>query len=389
MSEHTTFDVAEGIREFPIAIDSEELRTLRQRLATTRWSDREVGDAWQQGPPLEYMKDLCRYWATSYDWRTCEAQLNQYNQCVTEIDGIDLHFVHAPSVHEDATPVVLIHGWPGSIIEFLEVIEPLRNPTAFGGDAADAMHVVIPSLPGYGFSGTPMETGWDIPRVARAMSELMSRLGYHRYIANGTDWGAAVSMALGQIESPDRLVGISLNLAFADPSRYDFEPDALETQFHARQGEYMTKDNGYAVIQSTRPQTIGYSLDDSPIGLAAWIIDKCHSWADFDNELEDAVRRDRLLDNITLYWVTRTGGSSARMYYEAFGALFTDIAPISCPVAYTRAHDIFQISEREARTRFSDLRRYSVADRGGHFLALEQPTWFVRDLRESVRSLIG
>ena len=375
------------IRPFRINVADEQLDDLRRRLAATRWPSAELGAPWQQGPPLSYMQALCGYWATDYDWRSCEERLGRYDHALIEIDGVDVHFLRAPSRHENATPVVLLHGWPGSIIEFLDAIEPLRDPTAHGASAADAIDVVVPSLPGHGFSGVPDEQGWDIPRIARAVSELMNRLGYERYVASGTDWGAVVAMALGQSESPERLAGISLNLAFADPRNYDFEPDQLESRLHARIREYLRSDRGYAVIQSTRPQAIGYALDDSPSGLAAWIVDKFHSWADFGTELEEAVPRDRLLDDITLYWLTRTGTSSARLYYEAFDALFTDLASIACPVAYTRADDIFQLSEREARTRFSDLRRYSVAERGGHFLALEQPAWFAEDLRRSVRAL--
>lgn len=389
MSRRSTHDAIEAIRPFRIDIDDEQLDDLRRRLVATRWSNTELGAPWQQGPPLAYLQELCDYWATEYDWRSCEARLNRYEHGRTEIDGVDLHFIHAPSGHENATPVVLLHGWPGSIIEFLDAIDPLRDPAAHGGRADEAIDVVVPSLPGYGFSGVPTEPGWDIPRIARAVSALMDRLGYEQYVASGTDWGAAVAMALGQSESAERMLGIGLNLAFADPRTYDFAPDDLESRLHARVRDYLRSDNGYAVIQSTRPQTIGYALDDSPAGLAAWIVDKFHSWADFDTDLEEAVRRDRLLDNITLYWLTRTGGSSARLYHEAFGALFTDVAPVDCPVAYTRADDIFQLSEREARTRFSDLRRYSVAERGGHFLALEKPGWFVEDLRASVRALIG
>ncbi|WP_040795718.1 epoxide hydrolase family protein [Nocardia higoensis] len=384
-----TIDTAQAVRPFRIDVDTDELTELRRRLTATRWPDRELVDGWQQGPPLAYMKSLCEYWATTYDWKAREARLNEFDHYLTEIDGLDIHFIHAPSVHPDATPIVLTHGWPGSFVEFLDVIEPLRNPTAFGGSADDAMHVIVPSLPGFGFSGAPKESEWNVPRMAGAISELVRRLGYDRYVVNGTDWGAAIAMSLGQIETTDRLLGLCLNLAFANPENYDFEPNAEESEFHARQGAYFQGDNGYAVIQSTRPQTIGYSLDDSPVGQAAWIVDKFASWVDSDGSFEDVVGRDRLLDNIMVYWTTRTGTSSARMYYEAFAALFTDIPPIDCPVTYTRALDIFQISEREARTRFSDLRRYSVAERGGHFLAFERPEIFVEDLRRSVRALVG
>ncbi|MBD0023550.1 epoxide hydrolase [Gordonia sp. (in: high G+C Gram-positive bacteria)] len=376
------------ITGFRAEVDPGELKDLRRRLAATRWPGAEVGSPWQQGPPVAYMKELCEYWAHGYDWHRCEARLNSFDQHITRIDGLDLHFIHAPSSHGGATPVVLVHGWPGSVIEYLDVIEPLRSPEDFGGSAADAMHVVVPALPGYGFSGKPTENGWDIARIARSISELMLRLGYRRYIAVGTDWGAAVAMSLGQHEDSGRLLGVSLNLAFADPRNYDFEPNDEETAYHARQGAYLNGDNGYAVIQATRPQAIGYALDDSPAGLASWIVDKFHSWVDFDSSIDDAVDRDKLLDNISLYWFTRSATSSAGLYFEAFSSLFTDISPLDCPVAYTRAKDIFQISEREARTRFSDLRRYAGAARGGHFLALEQPAFFVDDLRQSVRALI-
>ena len=309
------------IEPFRIAATDEQLGDLKQRLRNTRWPEQECVDDWTQGIPLSYTQELCKYWLEQYDWRAREEQLNRFPQFRTTIDGLGIHFIHARSPHPDAMPLVISHGWPGSIVEFHKVIEPLTNPTAFGGDAADAFHVVAPSLPGYGFSDKPSRTGWKVQRIARAWSQLMQRLGYTRYAAQGGDWGAVVTMYIG-VQDPDNCLGIHMNLVLAmpDPTMGDLteqEKSALEKMKY-----YNDWDSGYSKQQSTRPQTVGYGLTDSPAGQAAWIIEKFWSWMDCDGHPENVVTRDELLDNVMLYWLPATATSSARLYWESFQQAF-------------------------------------------------------------------
>lgn len=375
------------IRPFEMDIHDSELDELRARLLATRWPSAETAGDWSQGVPLGWMKDITDYWANSYDWRAREKPLSQFDHFVTTIDSVDVHFIHAPSPHPGAVPVIMTHGWPGSFVEFLKVIEPLRNPTAFGGSAEDAMSVVVPSLPGFGFSGKPAEPGWTIERIAQAWDTLMQRLGYKQYIMNGTDWGAHVCMAAAQLPTASHIQGLALNLASADPTGFDFEPNAEEEAFHRHNASYFESGHGYSAQQSTRPQAVGYALDDSPVGQAAWILDKFSSWVDYDKDMGEVLSRDELLDNIMLYWLNRAGASSARLYFESFNSILINMPTIGIPSTYTRAKDVFMFSEREIRTRFTDLRRYGVVQRGGHFLAFEQPQIFIDDLRSSVRAL--
>jgi pimeloyl-ACP methyl ester carboxylesterase len=368
---------------FAIAVPDAELDDLRARLRRTRWPEPEPVDDWSQGVPLAYLQDLCAYWADGYDWRATEAELNALPQFRTPIDGLGIHFLHVRSPHPDALPLVLTHGWPGSIVEFLDVIRPLTEPD----DAADAFHVVCPSLPGYGFSDKPSAPGWGVERIAAAWAELMARLGYTRYGAQGSDWGTSVSACLGQ-QDPAHVAGIHLMppLAPPDPATFgsltDGERDALAALAHARE-----HDSGYSKEHATRPQTIGYALVDSPAGLCAWIVEKLVAWTDGD----DAVSRDRLLDNLMLYWLPRTGASSARLYWESSGRVGEWIeGPTRDVVAVPAGCTVFprelqRPSRRWAERRFTDIRYWSEPERGGHFAALEQPARFVDELRAFFR----
>jgi pimeloyl-ACP methyl ester carboxylesterase len=378
--------MSDRIEPFRIAATDEQLDDLRRRLRATRFPERECVDDWSQGIPLAYVQDLCAYWAEKYDWRAREARLNRFPQFKTAIDGVDIHFLHVRSPHENAMPLVITHGWPGSIVEFHKVIEPLTNPTAFGGDARDAFHVVAPSLPGYGFSGKPSRSGWNVQRIARAWSALMPRLGYQRYAAQGGDWGAMVTTCVG-IQDPENCLGIHLNMPIAPPDPAtmgdltDREKAALAGMQH-----YNDWDSGYSKQQSTRPQTVGYGLTDSPAGQAAWIVEKFWSWTDCDGHPENVLSRDELLDNVMLYWLPANAASSARLYWESFRTPPMD--PITIPVGCSIfPKEIFRTSRRWAEKRFPKLVHFSEMEKGGHFAAFEQPEAFVREVRGCFRKL--
>ena len=373
-----------AIETFRIEATAEQLDDLRRRLRATRWPDRETVDDWSQGIPLAYVQDVCSYWADKYDWRAREARLNRFAQFRTRIDGVGIHFVHVRSPHADALPLVISHGWPGSIVEFHKVIEPLANPTAHGGEARDAFHVVCPSLPGYGFSDKPARAGWKVERIARAWSELMARLGYARYGAQGGDWGAMVTTAIG-LQDTAHCAGIHLNMPIATPDPAtmadltDAEKAALASMQH-----YERWDSGYSKQQSTRPQTVGYGLADSPAGQAAWILEKFWAWTDCDGHPENVLTRDELLDNVMLYWLPGTAASSARLYWESFGTPTLD--PVEVPTGCSIfPKEIFRTSRRWAEKRFRRLVHFREHARGGHFAAFEQPETFVREVRETFR----
>ena len=377
--------MSDEITPFRIDIPDADVDDLRRRLSQTRWPDPETVDDWSQGIPLAYIRDLCGYWLDEYDWRASEARLNRFPQFRTEIDGVDIHFVHARSPEDGALPLVMTHGWPGSIVEFHKVIEPLANPVAFGGDAADAFHVVCPSLPGYGFSGKPGQPGWDTGRIATAWDRLMARLGYSRYAAQGGDWGAQVTTALG-MRHPEHLAGIHLNMPIAFPGRdnggelTEREQAAMATLSH-----YDTWESGYFKEQSTRPQTVGYGLVDSPAGLCAWIIEKFWAWTDCDGDPANVLSRDEMLDNVMLYWLTAAGASSARLYWESFGRPQT--GPVQVPVGCSVfPREIFRASRRWAQKQFPDLRYWNEPAKGGHFAAFEQPALFVDEVRAAFRT---
>jgi len=374
------------IKPFRIAATDAELEDLRRRLRATRFPERECVDDWSQGIPLAYVEDVCRYWADGYDWRAREARLNRFAQYKTEIDGLGIHFIHVRSPHADAMPLVMTHGWPGSIVEFDKVIEPLADPTAHGGSASDAFHVVCPSLPGYGFSNKPARTGWTVERIAKAWTELMPRIGYPRYAAQGGDWGAMVTTSIGA-QDPAHCIGIHLNMPIAppDPSMLgdmtEREQAALaDYQRHAEWG------TGYSKQQSTRPQTVGYALTDSPAGQAAWILEKFWAWTDCDGHPENVLTRDELLDNVMLYWLPAAAASSARLYWQSFRNPVMD--PVDVPVGCSIfPKEIFRTSRRWAEKRYSKLVHFNELERGGHFAAFEQPETFVREVRECFRRM--
>jgi epoxide hydrolase len=379
------------VTEFRLDVPESELEDLRARLRNTRWPERETVDDWTQGVPLAYLRDLCAYWADQYDWRSTEARLNALAQFRTTIDGLAIHFLHVRSPHADALPLIITHGWPGSIVEFLKIIGPLTEPTAHGGDASDAFHVVCPSLPGYGFSDKPARPGWGVERIAHAWAVLMARLGYQRYGAQGSDWGTSVSAGVGQRDA-QHVVGIHLTppLAPPDPATLD---DLTERERAALASiEYSAEwDAGYSLEHATRPQTIGYGLVDSPAALCAWIIEKFVAWTDNDGPLENVLTRDELLDNLMLYWLPRTGASSARLYWESIrqvnlwisGAVADVVdVPTGCSIF---PKELQRPSRRWAEQRFVDIRYWNEPERGGHFAAFEQPELFVNEVRAFFR----
>lgn len=369
------------IRPFTLAVPQEQLDDLNRRLDVVRWPEKETVEDWSQGTPLAALQDLVAYWRRDYDWRVCEARLNGFGQYVTEIDGLDIHFLHVRSPHENAMPLVMTHGWPGSVIEFMRTIGPLTDPIAHGGKAEDAFHVVVPSLPGYGFSGKPAETGWDAYRIGKAWAELMRRLGYGRWFAQGGDWGAVVTHIMGA-QAPEGLVGIHCNMAIARNKREDFTDPGPEEQAAIAAGEhYKEHESGYSTQQSTRPQTIGYALVDSPVALAGWIYEKMMTWTDNRGRPEDALTRDAILDNIMLYWLPGNGASAARLYWESFGAIGRS-GPVMLPAGIsTFPKEITKAPRKWSERILQNIVYWNDVDRGGHFAAWEQPELFVAELR--------
>lgn len=376
-----------AIAPFRIAIGDDVLDDLRSRLRNTRWPEAEPVDDWSQGMPLKWIREMCGYWSERYDWRGREALLNRFAQFTTEIDGLSIHFLHVRSPHPEAMPLIITHGWPGSIVEFQKVIEPLTNPTAFGGDAADAFHVVCPSLPGFGFSAKPKTTGWGVDRIALAWAGLMERLGYKRYGAQGGDWGSAVTTALGAQDS-EHCTGIHITLAMG--ARPDVAGEPTPEEARALQGikHYADWDSGYSKQQSTRPQTLGYGLTDSPSGQAAWILEKFWAWTDCDGDPLNILGRDELLDNVMLYWLTATAASSARLYWQSFspGRRIAHTVTIPTGVAVF-PKEIVPPVRRWLEPRYTDIRHWSEMPKGGHFGAFEQPELFVDEVRTFFRTL--
>jgi pimeloyl-ACP methyl ester carboxylesterase len=382
---------SDDIQPFRIDVPQADLDDLRDRLARTRWPDELPGVGWDYGVPLGYLKELAGYWRTAYDWRKQEARLNDFPQFTTTIDGAKVHFLHARSAEPNAIPLIITHGWPGSIVEFVEVIEPLTDPRAHGGDPADAFHVVAPSIPGFGFSGPTRETGWNINRVAKAWTELMRRLGYERYGAQGGDFGAIASPELGRL-APDHVIGVHVNAASVgfipfppvDEAELATLTDAERARVDAIQ-HFTTEEWGYNAIQSTRPQTLAYALTDSPAGQLAWIVEKFKAWTDNAAELpEDAVERDHILTNVMVYWLTGTAGSAARIYYEN-----THTASWAPPERSTVPTGVAVFSRDVAIRRYAErantIVHWSEFDRGGHFAAMEAPDLLVDDVRAFFR----
>ena len=378
--------MADEIQPFRIEASDAELEELKRRLRATRWPDREPVDDWSQGIPLAYVQEVCEYWAEKYDWRAREERLNAFPQFRTNVDGLGIHFMHVRSPHQDAIPLVMTHGWPGSVVEFHKVIGPLTDPTAHGGEARDAFHIVCPSLPGYGFSDKPQETGWGIERIAAAWAQLMARLGYDRYLAQGGDWGAMVTTAIGY-QDPEHCAGIHLNMVVAPP-----DPETMNDLTEQEQGSlaslkhYQDWDSGYSKQQSTRPQTVGYGLVDSPAGQAAWILEKFWSWTDCDGHPENVLTRDELLDNVMLYWLPGAAASSARLYWQSFTGRATDEVPVptGCSIF---PKEIMRASRRWADKRYRNIVHWNELEKGGHFAAFEQPETFVDEVRTCFRKV--
>lgn len=369
------------VTPFRIDIPDTQLNDLKARLALTRWPDRETPDDWSQGMPLSYMQEIHEYWSTQYNWREREALLNRFDQFTTQVDGLDIHFIHVRSSCEDAVPLVLTHGWPGSIVEFQKVIPLLTEPQEHGGNASDAFHVVCPTLPGFGFSGKPDAPGWNLARIARAWDELMGQLGYTRYFAQGGDWGSMVTANIGA-QALGHCQGIHMNMPIVgpDPATMDNLTEHEQAALAAAKF-YQDHDSGYSKQQSTRPQTLGYSLADSPTGQAAWIIEKFYQWTDCNGHPENVLTRDELLDNVMLYWLCNAGASSARIYWESFGA-GGNADPVTMPAGCSIfPKEIFKTSRRWAEKRFTDLRHFNVLDKGGHFAAFECPQTFAEEVR--------
>jgi pimeloyl-ACP methyl ester carboxylesterase len=392
----TAAPASHAIRPFRVHFPEQELADLRRRIAATRWPDQETVNDGSQGPQLAKFQEVIRYWGTNYDWRKVEARMNALPMFLTEIDGVDIHFIHVRSKHENALPLIVTHGWPGSIIEQLKIIDPLTNPTAHGGNASDAFHLVIPSIPGFGFSGKPRDKGWNPDRIARAWAELMKRLGYTRYVAQGGDWGSPISSAMARQAVPG-LLGIHINLPATVPSDVAAmlatggpAPAGLsekERTAYASIDTFFKKYRAYGVMMGTRPQTIGYALTDSPVALAAWIYD-------YNNgEPARLLDRDDVLDDITLYWLTNTATSAARIYWETAGqsvilSAAQKTSEVSLPVAITVfPNEVYRAPETWARRAYRNLIYFNEADKGGHFAAWEQPELFSQEIRAAFRSL--
>ena len=370
------------ISPFVISISDEQIIDLKNRIANTRWPDAETTSGWNQGVPLAYVKELVQYWGEQYDQQRLANRLNAFDNFKTNLLGLNFHFMHIKSSNPNARPLLLTHGWPGSVVEFLKVIGPLTEPQDHGGTADDAFHLVIPSLPGYGFSDKPKATGWGVEKIADAWSTLMARLGYSQYFAQGGDWGSVITSYIAR-QDPEHCLGIHINMGIVAPDPNAENLTANELSIMAGWKYYQDWDSGYSKQQATRPQTLGYGLVDSPSGQAAWIVEKFYQWMDCDGHPENIVSRDELLDNIMVYWLTGSGASSARLYWESFGGGEGREQPVSIPMGATiSATDIFRTSERFASRVFTNIVFWKDKEEGGHFAAFEQPNAFVSELRE-------
>jgi pimeloyl-ACP methyl ester carboxylesterase len=375
------------VSPFRIAVPDAVLADLKSRLRNTRWPEAELVEDWSQGAPLKWIKDVCGYWAEHYDWRKREAALNRFTQFATDIDGLGIHFIHARSPHPQAMPLIITHGWPGSVVEFHKVIEPLVDPGAHGGNAADAFHVVCPSLPGFGFSAKPTTPGWGIDRIAKTWAVLMDRLGYIRYGAQGGDWGSAVTTAIGALDA-DHCAGIHITLAMGARPNVGEQPTPEEARALKGLQYYADWDSGYSKQQSTRPQTLGYALTDSPSGQAAWILEKFWAWTDCNGHPENIFTRDELLDNVMLYWVTASAASSARLYWESFGPKRRTPHTVKVPTGVAVfPKEIVTPVRKWMEAGYANITHWSEMPKGGHFAAFEQPDLFVKDVRDFFRKI--
>ncbi|TDJ25839.1 MAG: epoxide hydrolase [Gammaproteobacteria bacterium] len=375
-----------AIEPFSISATTEQLDDLKRRLNNARWPDKETPDDWTQGIPLAYTQEICRYWANEYDWPAREALLNAFAQFRTDVDGLGIHFVHVQSPEPGALPLIMTHGWPGSIVEFQKVIGPLTDPKAHGGDPADAFHLVCPSLPGFGFSDKPTEPGWGVEKIGAAWTRLMAILGYDRYVAQGGDWGSMVTTHVG-LQDPEHCAAIHLNMAIVTPDPETMS-DLTEKEQSALEGMqfYQDWDSGYSKEQSTRPQTVGYALADSATGQAAWIIEKMYAWTDCDGHPENVLTKDEMLDNVMMYWLPETAASSARLYWESFNSGNLDEVAVPTGIS-VYPKEIFRTSRRWAEKRYTNIIHYNELDKGGHFAAFEQPESFVNEVRTCFRQL--
>ena len=370
------------IREFHLDIPQAEIDRLYRKIDDARWPEAETVDDWSQGTPLAVLQELVEYWRTRYDWRRCEARLNAFGQHTTEIDGLDVHFLHVRSSREDAIPLLITHGWPGSVVEFLEAIPLLTEP-----DDGLAFHVIAPSLPGYGFSGKPERTGWGVEKIGEAWVRLMQRLGYDRWVAQGGDWGSAVTTAIGA-QAPAGCLGIHVNMPLGTPTEEDIaSPSADELKALQALKHYQDWDSGYSKQQSTRPQTVGYGLVDSPVGLAAWILEKMWAWTDNGGSPYDALSKDQILNNIMVYWLSGTGASSARLYWESFSKFGEGTVAIPAG-ASQYPKEIIPAPRKWAERRYTNLVYWNDVAQGGHFAAWEQPELFVQELQNCFTRMV-
>ena len=378
-----------SIQPFSLDIPAADIADLKNRLAGARWPEAETVEDWSQGLPLAYHREFCHYWGNEYDWYQTQERLNHHDQFITDIDGLDIHFLHIRSSHENAMPLIITHGWPGSIIEFHKILEPLTEPTRHGGSAEDAFHLVCPSLPGYGFSGKPKTTGWGVEKIAAAWDTLMLRIGYDSYVAQGGDWGSAVTTTIG-MQDKGHCIGIHVNMPNAGATRAAREnPDDADKAALAGAAFYQQWDSGYSKQQSTRPQTLGYGLADSPVGQSAWILEKFYQWTDCKGHPENVLTRDEIIDNIMFYWLTNSSASSARLYWESFGTAFSGADnTVKLPTGISSyPKEIIRTPRSWAEQRYTNIQYWNDLDRGGHFAAFEQPELFVQEMRNWLKTV--
>ena len=372
------------INPYMIQISNDDLEDLKRRLLSTRWPEKETVEDWSQGIPLSYIKEISDYWLNEYDWRSREEYYNSFPQFITNIEGLDIHFIHIKSPHEEAKPLIISHGWPGSIVEFHKVIKPLIDPVSFGGKAEDAFHLVCPTLPGYGFSGKPSQTGTSVERIAELWDILMNKIGYNKYFAQGGDWGSAITIAIGK-QNKGSCQGIHVNMPFAPPTKEALEnPSERDKIAFEGLGYYQEWGSGYSKQQSTRPQTLGYGLVDSPIGQASWIIEKFYEWTDCNGHPENILSKEELIDNVMFYWLTKSGASSARLYWESFGSFGGNPEeklelPIGCSIF---PKEISRTPRSWAEQIYSNIVYWNELKKGGHFAAFEQPEIFIKEIRK-------
>lgn len=384
--------MSNAIKPFTINIPQQDIEDLHSRLRQTRWPDQIPGTEWRYGAKTAYIEQLCQYWANDYDWRKHEAELNRYPQFTTQIDDHDIHFIHARSKHPNARPLLISHGWPGTIVEFIKIIEPLIDPEKHGGTAADAFHVICPSLPGYGFSSTTKREQVDTLAMAQMFAELMSRLGYKKYIAQGGDWGAIITSNIGIVDA-DHLYGIHLNMPFGFPITTDPNEGLNQAELDdvAAMGQFEAMETGYQKIQGTKPQTLAVGLNDSPAGLCAWITEKFHNWMDCDGDIESVLDKDELLTNISIYWFTQSIGSSTRLYYEVTqnARLKFLEQPVQVPVGVARyPKEVMRFPRKWCDNVYSDIVQWQSFEKGGHFAAMERPVEFVSEIRKFATKVV-